>query len=281
MKRIAGSLRIPSKDNIGPGSQTLSNWMRKLAWFFLVILAARATCAQPAGQTLNIAAAADLVYCLKELNQDFTRQHPDVDVKVSVGSSGNFFAQIQKGAPFDGFLSADLNFPKELVKAGLADGRSLTTYAVGRIVVWTVNPAVDVSRGLAVVSEPTVRKFAIANPDHAPYGRAAKAALEHEGLWASASGKIVTGENIAQTAQFIQTGNADAGIVAMSLVLSPALEKVGKWKEIPTEFYPKLEQGAVITAHGAGNHAAQTYFDFLRSKEARAIFDRYGFRLPK
>jgi molybdate transport system substrate-binding protein len=255
--------------------------MQKLAWFFLVALAARAVCAQPAGQTLSIAAAADLVYCLKELNQDFARQHPGVDVKVSIGSSGNFFAQIQKGAPFDGFLSADLNFPKELVRAGLADGRSLLTYAVGRIVVWTVNPAVDVSRGLAVVSEPAVRKFAIANPGHAPYGRAAKAALEHEGLWASASGKIVMGENIAQTGQFIQTGNADAGIVAMSLVLSPALEKVGTWKEIPPEFYPKLEQGAVITAHGAGNPAAQMYFDFLRSKEARAVFDRYGFRLPK
>jgi molybdate transport system substrate-binding protein len=246
----------------------------------LVLLAALPARAQEARQPLTVAAAADLVYCLKDLGAGFAKQHPDVDVKVSTGSSGNFSAQIQNGAPFDVFLSADVSFPQMLAKAGLADVDSLTIYAIGRIVLWTTKDNVDVTKGLAVVGGDAVKKFAIANPEHAPYGRAAKAALEHEGLWSAAQPKLVLGENIAQTAQFVQTGAADVGVVALSLVLSPALEKTGHWAEIPTDFYPKLEQAAILTAHGAKNPAARAYLDYLRSKEARAIFDRYGFRLP-
>jgi molybdate transport system substrate-binding protein len=246
----------------------------------LVLLAVLPAHAQESRQPLAIAAAADLVYCLQDLDAGFAKQHPDVDVKVSTGSSGNFCAQIQNGAPFDVFLSADVSFPQTLAKAGLVDADSLAIYAVGRVVLWTTKPGVDVAKGLAVVSGDTVKKFAIANPEHAPYGRAAKAALEHEGLWTDAEPKLVLGENIAQTAQFVQTGAADAGVVALSLVLSPALAKTGCWTEIPTDFYPKLEQAAILTARGAKNPAARAYLDYLRSKEARAIFDRYGFRLP-
>jgi molybdate transport system substrate-binding protein len=246
----------------------------------LVLLTALPARAQEARQPLTVAAAADLVYCLKDLGAGFAKQHPDVDVKLSTGSSGNFCAQIQNGAPFDVFLSADVSFPQALAKAGLADAHSLTIYAIGRIVLWTMKADVDLAKGLAVVSSDAVKKFAIANPEHAPYGRAAKAAFEHEGLWNAAQPKLVLGENIAQTAQFVQTGAADAGVVALSLVLSPALEKTGRWAEIPTDFYPKLEQAAILTARGAKNPAARAYLDYLRSKEARAIFDRYGFRLP-
>jgi molybdate transport system substrate-binding protein len=231
-------------------------------------------------QTISIAAAADLVFCLDALDVEFKKAHPDADLKVSSGSSGNFFAQIQNGAPFDVFLSADMKYPRDLVSAGLADAGTLTPYALGRIVLWTTNPHVDLAAGLNIVRDGSIKKFAIANPDHAPYGRAAKEALEHEKLWDAVQSKLVVGENIAQTAQFVQTGNADAGIVALSLVLAPATKGMGKYVEIPDSFHTPLEQGLVITHHGMGNPLAAEYLEFLRSGAARAIFDEYGFRLP-
>ena len=234
-----------------------------------------------AADSITIAAAADLVFCLDELDATFKQAHPGADLKVSSGSSGNFTAQIKNGAPFDVFLSADMSYPRDLVKAGLADEKSLTQYAVGRLVFWTAKPAsVDVTKGLAILAQPEpVRKLAVANPDHAPYGRAAKEALQHEKLWDAVQPRVVLGENIAQTAQFVETGNADAGLVALSLVLSPRLARVGKWQEIPADFYGKLEQGVVLTAAGAKNPLARAYLDFLRSPAARQIFDRYGFRM--
>lgn len=234
-------------------------------------------------ETVSVAAAADLVYCLDDLNAVFKKSHPDADLKVTTGSSGNFATQIKNGAPFDVFLSADVSFPRDLVKAGLADESTLTVYATGKIVVWTTHPeTVDVSKGLSVISDANaVKKLAVANPDHAPYGRAAKEALQHDKLWDAVQSRVVLGENIAQTAQFVETGNADAGIVALSLVLSPKLAKVGKWQEIPAEDYNKLEQAAILTKFGAGKPLARAYLEFLRSPEARSIFDRYGFRLPE
>ncbi len=232
-------------------------------------------------EELTIAAAADLTYCLQDLNTSFRQAHPDAVLKVSTGSSGNFFAEIKNGAPFDLFLSADMNYPRELIKAGLAEESNLVQYAVGRIVLWTKSDKVDVSHGLAVLRDGEIKKIAIANPEHAPYGRAAKSALEHEKLWDEVQSRIVIGENISQTAQFVETGNAEVGIVALSLVLSPKLEKVGKYFEIPTDSYPPLEQGAIVTKIGGTKPLAKPYLDFLRSPEARKIFDRYGFRLTK
>lgn len=232
-------------------------------------------------QTLAIAAASDLIYCLDELNAEFQKAHPKATLKVSVGSSGNFFAQIKNGAPFDVFLSADMKYPQELIKASLADSASLTLYAIGRIVLWSIKPEIDVAPGLEILREAKIQKIAIANPAHAPYGRAAQAALESQKLWNAVQKKIVLGENIAQTAQFVQTGNVDVGIVALSLVTSPKLSNAGKFYEIPESTYPRLEQGAILTKNGAANPVAKTYSAFLRSDRARAIFDRYGFRLPK
>ncbi len=234
------------------------------------------------GEELSIAAASDLTYCLQDLNAVFQKAHPAAVLRVSHGSSGNFFAQIKNGAPFDLFLSADMNYPQELIKAGLAEAGTLFPYAVGRIVLWTTNEKVDVSRGLTILRDAQlVPKLAMANPEHAPYGRAAKAALEHEGLWKDVEKRMVIGENISQTAQFVQTGNADAGIVALSLLLSPKLANVGHYFLIPEMDYPALEQGAVVTKTGAAKPLARSYLDFLRSSEARVIFDRYGFRLGK
>lgn len=232
-------------------------------------------------ESLSVAAASDLVYCLEELNAAFRKAHPRVDLKSMTGASGNIFAQIQNGAPFDVFLSADVKYPRELIKAGLAEENSLTVYAIGHLVVWTNTDAVDVSAGLSSLGGAAVKKIAIANPEHAPYGRAAKAALEQAKLWESLKGKLVFGENIAQTAQFVETGNADAGVVALSLVMSPRLEKVGRWTPVPVDAYPKLEQAVVVTKRGAANPLALDYVNFLRSKEAREVFDRYGFRVSE
>lgn len=232
-------------------------------------------------ETVFIAAAADLVYCLDELNKAYREAHPDTELKVSTGSSGNFFAQIKNGAPFDVFLSADVSYPQALLDAGLADKTSLSIYAVGRIVLWTNTDKIDITAGLPSLTSNDIKKVAIANPDHAPYGKAAKAALEHFQLWDKLKDKIVLGDNIAQTAQFIQTGNAEAGVVALSLVLAPNLAKAGHWVEIPADSYPPLKQAAVITNQGASNPAAGAYLAFLRSAAARAIFDKFGFRLPE
>lgn len=230
---------------------------------------------------LTVAAASDLVFCLEKLDDEFKRANPSVELKTTVGSSGNFFAQIQNGAPFDVFLSADVNYPRQLIKAGLAEEKSLTPYAVGRVVLWTLRPEkVDVDKGLDILRDPAVGRIAIANPEHAPYGRAAKAALEKTGVYEAVRERLVLGENIAQTAQFVQSGNVDVGIVALSLVLAPKLAGVGKYHLIPEANHPPLEQALVITKRGVANPLAARYVEFLRSPEARATFDAFGFRLP-
>ena len=271
-----------SNSNVhGPAGVRLGPWLRfVLLPCFLLAMTGRA---DAAAETVSIAAAADLAYCLDEMDGVFKQAHPDADLQVASGSSGNFATQIKNGAPFDIFLSADVSFPRGLVQAGLAAGSTLTIYATGKIVLWTMHPeVVDVSKGLGVLRDSgVVKKFALANPDHAPYGHAGKEALEHEKLWDAVQSRLVLGENVAQTTQFVQTGNADAGIVALSLVLSPKLAGVGKWQLIPVADYAPLEQAVVLTKAGAGHPLARAYLEFLRSPEARAIFDRYGFRLPE
>jgi molybdate transport system substrate-binding protein len=246
---------------------------------FLVALAVLSHQRSMAGE-LSIAAASDLVFCLEDLNKAFGKAHPGITLKSTTGASGNIFAQISNGAPFDVYLSADMRYPRELIKAGLADEKSLVLYAIGHLVVLTASDAIDITAGLNSLTSDAIRKVAIANPEHAPYGRAAKAVLEHAHLWDELKKKIVFGENIAQTAQFIETGNADAGIVALSIVLAPGLKTKGHWIEIPEHTYPRLEQGAVVTKTGTSNPAAAIYIEFLGTAEARTIFDRFGFRLP-
>ena len=248
----------------------------------LIILALAISCLKPAlAATVTIAAAADLTYCIQELDQKYRHNHPDAELKVSTGSSGNFYTQIQPGAPFDVFLSADTSFPKKLVGQGLADNSTLTVYAVGRLALWTTKPqTISLDKGIEVVRDPAVKRIAIANPEFAPYGRAAKAALETAGLWNKIQNRIVMGENISQTAQFVQSGNADVGFVALSLLYTPALRNVGHYVQVDPKLYPPLQQALVLTKTGAGNPAAKDYLQFLNSSDARAIFDRYGFELP-
>ena len=251
--------------------------MRK-ALFTLALMGACLKSALAA--TVTIAAAADLTYCIEELNERYRKNHPDTELKVSTGSSGNFYTQIQHGAPFDVFLSADISFPKKLVCKGLADNSTLTVYAIGKLALWTAKPqTILLDKGIEVVRDPAVKRIAIANPAFAPYGRAAKAALESSGLWNEIQNRIVMRENISQTAQFVQSGNADVGFVALSLLNSPTLKNVGHYVLVDPKLYPPLQQALVLTKTGVGNPVAKDYLQFLTSSDARVIFDRYGFEL--
>lgn len=226
-----------------------------------------------------VAAAANLVYALDELHRAFRASAPDVEVTVSTGASGSLVAQITHGAPYDVFLSADLEYPQALLAAGQAAPGSLIVFAHGRLVVWTLNPALPLD-SFATLDWNAVRKIAIANTDSAPYGRAARTALERSGRWSQLSPKLVYGENVSQTAQFVETGSAEIGFVALSLVLSPRLKERGRWLAVPADLYPPLAQGAVLTRRGAANPAAARYLQFLQSEPARAVLIRFGYEVP-
>jgi molybdate transport system substrate-binding protein len=245
----------------------------------LLLLGGAALSAAPS-ETVAVAAAANLAFVLAPLNAEFAKDNPDVAVTDEIGASGSLVAQIDHGAPYDVFLSADLDYPKKLVAAGQGQASSLTTFAIGKLALWTTRPAVDVSSVEAVVRDPAVVKLAIANPKTAPYGRAAAEVLAKLGLTEEAKPKLVYGENISQTAQFVSTGNADAGLVALSFLLSPALKDKGRWLVVPAALYAPIAQGGILTKRGAANPAAKRYLDFLRGPEARRLFAQYGYGLP-
>ncbi len=230
-----------------------------------------------AAQDLRVAAAADLQAALPAIAAQF-EQETGQHVALTFGSSGNFSTQIANGAPFDVFMSADIDYAKRLEEAGLAARGSLYRYATGRLVLWTRNDSgIDVARGLAVLADPGVRRIAIANPAHAPYGRAAVAAIRRVLLYDRVRSKFVLGENISQTAQFAQSGNADVGLIALALALSPALESVGSYAEVPTAFYPPIEQAAVVIASSRQKTLATRFVESLKRPPARATLRSYGF----
>ena len=226
---------------------------------------------------LTIAAASDLQTVFPELVRRFERES-GVRVTVSFGSSGSFFAQIQNGAPFDLFLSADIDYPRRLGASGHADAVTLYEYAKGRIVLWTrKDSGIDIHRGLSVLRDARVRRIAIANADVAPYGRAAVAALRSEKLYEAVQRKLVQGENISQTAQLADSGNADVAILAHSLAAGPALTASGTFVEIPAATHPPIEQGAVIVTASKSKDAARRFLAYLRRSEAQATLRRFGF----
>ena len=230
-----------------------------------------------AQDTLTIATAADLQPVMTEIAARFEKQS-GATVKRSFGSSGNFFAQIQSGAPYDLFFSADVDYPRRLQAAGLIEPGSLYPYATGKIALWTPDrSAIDVNKGLSVLTSDSVKTIAIANPAHAPYGRAAEAALKSAGLWDSVASKLVMGENIAQTAQFVQSSNADVGIVALSLVLAPAMKEQGKYFIVPQNLYPPLQQAAVILKNSEHKNLARNFLQFVKSSEISSLLRQYGF----
>jgi molybdate transport system substrate-binding protein len=246
-------------------------------WLAIVIAACALLLspAAPAGE-VKVAAAADLTFAMKELSGAFEKQTGNT-LKITYGSSGNFFAQIHSGAPFDVFMSADVNYPRQLVADGLADSNSLYIYATGKIVLWVPSASkIDVQRGVRVLEDAAVAKIAIANPEHAPYGRAAVAAMRSLGIYDKVSSKLVLGENISQTAQFVTSGNADIGVLALSLALAPAMQQ-GRYSIVSSELYPAIEQGAVILNAAGDKSAARAFLAFLQQPATVAILQRYGF----
>lgn len=250
--------------------------MLKRLLFVLTLLLSVAADAQE----LKVAAASDLTAALAELTAAYQKEHK-TNLVLSFGSSGNFFTQIQNGAPFDIFFSADMAYPQELEEANLAEPGSLYEYALGRLVLWVpLESSIDVKRGLEALRSSGVRRISVANPQHAPYGRAAVAALQHANLYDAVKDKIVFGENISQAAQFVQSGNADAGLIALSLALSMQMKQAGKYWLVPIDYHPPLRQAAVILRSSTQKAEAAKFLQFVRSPQGRAIMDHYGFTLP-
>lgn len=267
--------------------------MRVMTWFggglLLVLLGAVTAEAQqprpataPAHRALRIAAASDLQFALEDIVREFHGERPEINVKVSYGSSGNFYAQISNGAPFDLFFSADVEYTRRLAAEKRTLPGSEFLYATGRLVLWVPKSSpLDVSRGFEALREPAVRRIAIANPRHAPYGRAAEAALRGQELYDEVKGRLIFGENVAQAAQFVQSGAADAGLIALSLALSPTLAREGRYWEVPADAHPRLEQGGVILQAARDREAAMAFRDFLLGARGRAALARYGFLPPR
>jgi molybdate transport system substrate-binding protein len=231
-------------------------------------------------EEITIAAASDLNFAFKEIVVEYEKTTGN-HVKLTLGSSGNFFAQIQNGAPFDLYFSADITYPRKLEEAGLTVPGSLYQYAVGRIVLWTGNESrIDVTQGFEALRDPTVKKIAIANPKHAPYGRAAVAAMEHAHVYDHVKDKLVLGENISQAAQFVESGAADVGIIALSLALAPPMQAAGHYWEIPADAYPPIEQGAVMLMGGKNQKSAKAFLSFIQGAEGQTMMKRYGFVVP-
>jgi len=270
------------------------NWILKRCFpvFAALALAVPFSCARaaarpaasPAAQgpcgTVTVAAASDLSYAMNEIAANFGKA-TGCAVRLSTGSSGNFLVQIENGAPFDVFFSADIAYPKKLEAEGLAAPGSTYLYAVGKIVLWVRNDSrLDVGKGLALLRDPSIRKIAIANPEHAPYGRAAVQALRNAGVYDAVKGRLVLGENISQTAQFVESGDADAGVLALSLVLSPALQGKGRSWNIPENLYAPIRQGAVIPRGSRNPQGARKFLDYMKTPAAARLLQRYGFVLP-
>jgi molybdate transport system substrate-binding protein len=231
---------------------------------------------------INVAAAADLSNALQELAANYEKR-TGVAVKLSFGASGALTQQIQNGAPFDVFFSADTDYPKQLIAGGQAESATLYRYAVGRLVLWVPKDSpLDVEhKGIDVLLDPSVKKIAMANPQHAPYGRAAAAALKHYGLDDKVAGRLVLGENISQAAQFVESGNAQAGFVALAHAMAPTMQGKGKYWIVPAEAYPPLDQAVVLISHSPHHEEAAAFLEYVKIAEATAVLQHYGFTLPQ
>jgi molybdate transport system substrate-binding protein len=229
-------------------------------------------------EKITVAAAADLKFAMDEIVTGFNKNHSGDEVQVVYGSSGKFNTQIQQDAPYDLYFSADIGYPRELAKQGLA-ASEVKPYAVGRIVLWSSE--MDATKmTLANLTDSKISKIAIANPKHAPYGKRAEEALRAAGLWDKVQSKLVFGENISQAAQYVQSCNAQVGIIALSLVLNPELSKKGGYYLIPDSMHNPLEQGYIITKRGANKPLAKEFAKYMGSRLARGVMAKYGFVLP-
>jgi molybdate transport system substrate-binding protein len=247
----------------------LHGWI-VLAWLLLPCQAALAQA------RITVAAAADLHQAMDQLAGAYQKDHPGSRIEVVYGSSGTLLTQIEQGAPFELFFSADSDYPQQLVAHGQAGGKPVP-YAVGHLVMWSAS--IDM-RGVQVgdLAQPRFARIAIANPQHAPYGKRAEQALRAAGVWDTVQPRLVFGENIAQTAQFAQSGNVQVGLVAESLVL--ASPGKGSYAPVPSSLHEPLRQSFVLTGRGAGSALAKDFANYVQQAPARTILARYGFSLP-
>ena len=244
-------------------------------------VAARAAAAQAGlAQTVRVAAAADLKFALDEIAARLARQQPSIRIEATYGSSGSMHAQLRQRAPFDVYLSADVEYPRDLVARGIGSERDLFVYARGRIVVWVPKPSTLAIESQGLRALEGASRVAIANPRHAPYGKAAEAAMRQAGVWTTLSKKLVLGENVAQAAQFVQSGAAEAGIIAKSLALAPAMRDAGRFWEIPDTAYAPLTQAGLILPWVVSREAAVRVRDYLLSDAGRQLLAAHGFSLP-
>jgi len=253
-------------------------WVKTIA---AVLLLAAGLSVPAAADEPPVAAAADLNAALPEVAAQFTKDTGKT-VKLTFGSSGNFAQQILNGAPFEVYLSADEAYVEKLAAAGKTDGAG-ALYATGRIGLFlpTGSPinAGDLRGLAAAVRDGRLQKFAIANPEHAPYGRAAQQALTHAGVWAAVQPRLVLGDNVAQATQFATAGSAQGGIIPLSLALTPQVRAAGIFTLIPADWHRPLRQRAVVI-RGAGE-TARAFYAYLQTPPVRAIFKRYGFVVPR
>jgi molybdate transport system substrate-binding protein len=226
-------------------------------------------------QTVKIAAAANLRYILEEIKIKYSASNPRSDIILSYGSSGVFFQQISNGAEFDIFMAADKIYPERLKAQGIVSG-DVITYAFGKVVLWS--NTIDVSKGLDILTGKSVSRIAIANPELAPYGERSVQCLKYYNLFEKVKDKIVYADNIAQAAQFVQTGNAEVGFIAFALVLSPEMK--GTYFVPDTKSYKPVEQAMVLMKTRQNNPEAAKFMNFVLSADCKPIFEKYGFLLP-
>jgi molybdate transport system substrate-binding protein len=228
-------------------------------------------------QPITIAAAADLRYAMDDIVKEFNKTAPAIKVNVIYGSSGNLYQQLVNQASFQAFFSADISYASKLDSLGLTSGRP-KLYAIGHLVLWS--STLDVTKGIPYLISDAVKKIAIANPATAPYGKRAVECLKYYRVYNQVQDKIVKGENVSQAAQFALTGNAEVGLIALSLALSPEMMAKGKYYLLDETSYSRLEQAFVIMKMSAQDNTLKKFISYLDSEQARKIFVKYGFKLP-
>ncbi len=230
---------------------------------------------------VSVAVAANMQFTIEQLKAEFEKETA-IRVNITIGSSGKLCAQIMESAPFDVFVSADMSYPDELYKKGFAVAEP-EAYAKGSLVLWTARNDIKPSQDLTTLLQLGIKKIAIANPKTAPYGVAAEDALKYYNVYDKVKDKLVYGENIAQTQQFIASQAADVGFIAKSLILSDEMKGKGRWVDVDKKAYTPIAQGAVILKHGQEKNRmpAEKFYRFLYSDAAKAIFKKYGYIVSK
>ncbi len=266
-----------------PSASILSPlWLAVLAAPLIAGCGGAAPDAKPPSAELTVAAAADLQFALPELVSLFRQEHSEVTVKTIFGSSSKIYSQASNQAPFDVVMFANLEFAKRLIEEGRAEADSYFAYARGQIVVWVPakSPIAVEEQGMDSLLHPSVRKIAIANPRHAPYGMAAEAAMKHFGVTDRVQDRLVLAENIAQAAHFVESGAADVGVIALALAIAPGLKDKGRYWLVPLDAYPPIDQAGVILSRTGNRAAAQAWRSMVLDPRGREVLRRYGFLVP-